>query len=87
MAQFRGIIQGQRGEASRLGSKASGLTVEAASWQGKIEVRLWHDETAGRDLYEVTQERHHGSGVRQVLASGVVGMPATSADCYPRHST
>ena len=32
MARFRGTIHGQRGEASRLGTASSGLTVKANGW-------------------------------------------------------
>jgi hypothetical protein len=38
MAQFRGVIAGQRGEASRLGSKSSGLTVHCNGWNGGVTV-------------------------------------------------
>ena len=71
MAQFRGTLQGARGEASRLGTKSSGLTVEAASWFGKIVVELSHEH--GLDRYEVTQQPHHGHGASILLARGVVG--------------
>ena len=40
MAQFRGTVRGDRGEASRQGSKASGLHASAASWAGAVHVRL-----------------------------------------------
>jgi hypothetical protein len=43
MAHFYGTINGQRGQASRLGGKASGLTTYAASWQGAVKVSLWYD--------------------------------------------
>lgn len=42
MAHYYGLVKGQRGEASRLGSKSSGLTVIAASWNGAIKVTLTH---------------------------------------------
>lgn len=41
MAHFYGTIRGQRGEASRLGGKASGLTTYAASWQGAVPGELY----------------------------------------------
>ena len=68
MAHFYGTISGQRGPgASRLGSKASGLAVTAASWQGAVCVQLyeregidyarvylkpWHDNGSNRELYD-----------------------------------
>jgi len=48
MAQFRGTIEGNRGEASRLGTKASGLTVTANGWDTGVRVELSH--RAGRDV-------------------------------------
>jgi hypothetical protein len=38
MAQFRGTVEGQRGAASRLGGKSSGLTVKANGWHGGVTV-------------------------------------------------
>ena len=38
MAAYRAVIQGMRGEASRLGSKASGVRASAATWKTRIEV-------------------------------------------------
>lgn len=72
MAHFRGIISGQRGEASRLGSKKSGLSVEAASWEGKVSVRLFADENGGPDFAVVSLERHHGHGISKELYRGPV---------------
>src|SRR6266516_83706 len=62
MAQFWGTIKGARGEASRLGHKASGLDTYAASWQGAVSVRLWHDAKTGRDMAQVELTTHHGAG-------------------------
>lgn len=50
MAHFYGTIKGQRGQASRLGGKTSGLETYAASWQGAVSVRLWVDEATGKDM-------------------------------------
>jgi hypothetical protein len=38
MAQFRATISGQRGEASRLGSKNSGMRVTCNGWNGGVTV-------------------------------------------------
>lgn len=77
MAHFRGTISGQRGDASRLGSKHSGMTVEAQSWQGKVVTRLYHDEVTGLDMAEVKLEPHFGNGTSRTLYVGPVsGAPA-----------
>lgn len=62
MAQFRAIIRGQRGEVSRLGSKASGMVAHVDGWHTGATVRISHvvDEHGnGRDLVSVY--RTHGS--------------------------
>jgi hypothetical protein len=77
MAHFYGTVQGNRGEASRLGSKDSGLETLAASWAGAIRVSLFVDP-AGRDAYRVTQEPHNGAGVSRLIACGLVGEEPTN---------
>ena len=72
MAQYRGTISGQRGEASRLGSKRSGLNVKAASWSGAVSVSLWYDEKNDVDVCEVRLTTHHGHGTDRLLYSGPV---------------
>ena len=54
MAHFRGEVKGQRGEASRLGSKASGMVVVAQAWGGQVVTRLWHEH--GHDMVRVYVE-------------------------------
>jgi hypothetical protein len=58
MAHFQGTVEGNRGEASRLGSKASGLHAALSSWQGRVAVDLWHDEKTGRDWAKVYLTTH-----------------------------
>lgn len=70
MAQFRGTIQGFRGETSRLGSIDSGLHVTAASWQGAVRVDLF--VANGVDIACVRLEPHHGKGTSRILYEGPV---------------
>ena len=70
MAHFRGTLQGHRGEASRLGSRSSGLVINAASWQGAVNVEL--SERDGIDWARVELAPHHGIGTRRVLYNGPV---------------
>lgn len=81
MAHFYGTIRGQRGEASRLGGKASGLTVYAASWQGAVRVTLWYDSATDTDMADVKLTTHtNGAGTERVLYSGPVsGAPYKKA--------
>ena len=53
MAHFRGSVQGTRGEASRLGSKISGLTARANGWNSGVTVVAHRDETRNTDVFEV----------------------------------
>ena len=69
MAQFRGSVQGNRSEASRLGHKTSGLTTECNGWNIGVRCYAYHDEETGKDVIKVTQT--HGSsygGIDKVIA-------------------
>ena len=57
MARFYGTVQGNRGEATRLGH--SSMHVTAQSWTGDITVRL--SDVAGVD-YASINVREHGGG-------------------------
>lgn len=79
MSHFYGILNGTRGEATRCGSKGSGLATTAASWDGAIRVYLSHDEKTGKNNFYVGQQRWHGRGVEEVIAEGVIGERVTTA--------
>jgi hypothetical protein len=70
MAQFRAQIQGQRGGASRLGSKASGLTVHANGWNAGVTVRATHVD--GKDMFRVYVTSGSGYGGRHELIAEIV---------------
>lgn len=53
MAQYRATIRGQRGEASRLGFKTSGLYVTANGWNGGVSVTVHHKD--GKDHFKVVR--------------------------------
>ena len=73
MSHFYGTVKGSaKTTATRRGSKASGLTTTAASWEGAVKVHLSHDEETGRAVYVVTLTPWLGAGVNRVLASGYV---------------
>ena len=56
MAQFYGRIEGNRGDVTRLGSKVSGLEVQAMAWGGIVDVRLHHRD--GEDVVTVYLRPH-----------------------------
>lgn len=72
MAQFYGTVQGTRGEASRLGTRTSGIRTRACSWAGAIEVYVSED-VHGVERFSVTMVQHQGEGDYRVLAEGKVG--------------
>ena len=70
MAHFYSVIQGNRGKATRCGSKSSGITATAASWGGAITVYVANDEN-GNDIFEVyLRPWHNSAGHQHLLASG-----------------
>lgn len=73
MAQFYGSVQGRAGEVHRLGTKDSGITVTAASYDGAIRVTMAYDRDTEQDMFWVQQTRWQGAGVSQEIAYGPVG--------------
>lgn len=73
MSHFYGTLQGQAGEATRRGSKNSGVATIAASFKGAIKVDLWYDEADGKDHFLIFQQPWHGAGVSELIADGVIG--------------
>lgn len=72
MAKFYAHIQGSRGPASRLGCLASGIRASIKSWEGEVNVNMWHSAPDKCDWVWVTLERHGGSasGERVTLYRG-----------------
>jgi hypothetical protein len=54
MAHFYGTLKGNRGEATRMGSRESGVTTYAAGWKGAIRVTVFQED--GVDKYYVALE-------------------------------
>ena len=71
MSHFYGTIEGQAGEATRRGSKSSGLSIYAAGWDGAIHVRLY--ELDGKDHFEISQTPWQGVGIYKLIATGILG--------------
>ena len=53
MSHFYGSVQGNRGQATRGGSKKSGYHATVASWDGALRIRLFHHN--GKDCFEITR--------------------------------
>lgn len=72
MSHFYGTVEGNRGAATRGGTKGSGLITTAAGWGGAIMVRVYHDKE-GVDRYVITLGPWKGSeGAYKTIASGVL---------------
>ena len=52
MAQYRGTIQGGRGQASRLGTKNSGLEVDGVGWNIGADLDLRYDSENDRTFWK-----------------------------------
>lgn len=72
MSHFYGTMKGSRGEATRCGTKNSGMSVTAASWNGAIRTLLFVDDD-GDDAYRVVQVEWQGRGVYRTIAEGKIG--------------
>ena len=53
MAHFRGTVQGNRGLASRLGSKGTGLTTSCNGWTSGVTVKARYDDQADYDVFNI----------------------------------
>lgn len=51
-SQYRAVIQGSQGDASRLGTKLTGMIAHVQSWSGQVNVRMWYR----------TGDAHHDDG-------------------------
>lgn len=74
MAHFYGTLQGNRGEATRMGHKGSGITTYTASWEGAIRVYAYYDEEKKQDFVVVSKTAWHGRGDSKELYHGPIGV-------------
>ncbi len=64
MAHFRGTLQGNRGDASRLGSKDSGLQVTCAGWRLGATCHIDYNKSKQRDEISVWIDTGSGSSYK-----------------------
>jgi len=72
MSHFYGTVQGNRGEASRGGSKDSGMETYCASWSGAVRCSAYINSD-GVDCVLVELTSWHGCGVNKLLYDGPIG--------------
>lgn len=71
MAHFYGTLTGNRGEATRCGTRESGMATSTASWSGAIRVCAWSDPTGDMVIVEMVPWRGHGES--KILYRGPIG--------------
>lgn len=67
MAHFRAEIEGQRGDASRLGTKSSGMYGHIAGWDIGAKVYLSYNSELKRNEMDITIE--DGNSSRNTIES------------------
>lgn len=70
MSHFYGTLQGHRGQATRCGSKESGIDAVAASWEGSVRVYAFQRD--GRDYVRIAFDSWHGAGRELTLYYGPI---------------
>ena len=75
MSHFYGEIEASHRKVNPTsrGFKKDGLSAYVASWDGRVETEVWHDEGAKVDRFRVSLRPHHGKGKSFLLVEGVVG--------------
>ena len=73
MAHFYGTLQGGRGEATRCGSKDSGMVTYCTSWRGAVRCTAY--DRGGIDCVRVERVPWKGAGPYVLLYDGPMGHP------------
>jgi len=68
MAQYRGTIQGNRSQASRLGHKTTGLNVACNGWSAGVSVDARYLDKKDQDVFLIyaTGGSGHGFGASMI---------------------
>ena len=72
MAHFYGITQRNRGEASRTGSKASGVSSEAKGWDLGGKVAMSYNPTLDTDVLTIYTTKANGRLSSRVASFAVI---------------
>jgi hypothetical protein len=67
MSHFYASIQGNRGEATRCGTKGSGIEGHIRGWNSGIAVEGHHDALSGCDVFRVYLSGGSNSGTCELL--------------------
>lgn len=72
MAHFYGKVRGSKGEATRCGTRNSGMKTYCAAWGGAIRCRAYVNEE-GIDCVTVVKTFWRGRGEAKLLYDGPIG--------------
>ena len=72
MAHFYGTVQGNRGEATRTGSKNSGMFAEAKGWDLGGTVNAFYNPELGTDVVTFRTTRDNGRNPSLVASFAVI---------------
>jgi hypothetical protein len=74
MAHFYGEIRGNRGEATRMGSKDSGFYAHIRGWHVGAKIECFHNEDTGKDEVQVYRTAgSSGQGKSKLIATFIEG--------------
>lgn len=80
MAHFIGFVQGNRGEASRLGSKDSGIEATARGWDIGGGIKIFHNKETGKDELRIYVDKGSNNRSSTMIARCVEGEEPTLYD-------
>jgi hypothetical protein len=67
MSHFYGRLNGAAGQATRTGSRSSGISATVRTWSGDLDTRLWHGPAAvgseGADFANIDLRPEHRPSV------------------------
>ena len=73
MAMFFGSVKGQRGAATRLGGKQSGITTRTASTEGAIRTTAYFRGASNNIWVRIEMEPWNGTGQYALIYHGPIG--------------
>jgi len=77
MSHFYGYLGGGRQDKTCTGHKTTGIHATLQTYGPKLHARLWHDESTGKDMFEVRITGNHGE--RQIARGVFSDWPETQA--------
>ena len=80
MAHFMGTVQGNRGEASRLGSKGGGMVARVNGWNSGVKVVAEYNAETDTDVFHIFGTRGSGNNNEAGYIGQIMGSTFISAE-------